>query len=152
MTGRRVNRHAHLAYNTRAGSGVHRQKQIQFFSTIDSWPFPPPSPSMSQPPSSSFSSSSDPRDKYVNPLTTRYAGSAMSRVWSDSVKFQTWRKLWLALVRLFVCLFVCLSGPQSGVLLAFTDRVVKAQCGLTASSLRRSVSAFGPFCLDKLLR
>jgi adenylosuccinate lyase len=37
------------------------------------------------------------RDLYVNPLTARYASPVMSRVWSDTVKFQTWRKLWIAL-------------------------------------------------------
>lgn len=37
------------------------------------------------------------RDAYVNPLTSRYASDVMSRVWSDNVKFSTWRKLWIAL-------------------------------------------------------
>jgi len=49
------------------------------------------------------------RETYVNPLTTRYAGATMSRVWSDSMKFQTWRKLWIALVR--VHRGGCLRGP-----------------------------------------
>ena len=36
-------------------------------------------------------------DTYVNPLCTRYAGKEMQRLFSDDVKFSTWRKLWIAL-------------------------------------------------------
>lgn len=37
------------------------------------------------------------RDKYENPLITRYASKEMSYVFSDESKFSTWRKLWVAL-------------------------------------------------------
>jgi adenylosuccinate lyase len=37
------------------------------------------------------------RTIYQNPLSTRYASTVMSRVWSDVVKITTWRKLWIAL-------------------------------------------------------
>ncbi len=37
------------------------------------------------------------RDKYENPLITRYAGSEMSYIFSDDKKFKTWRRLWIAL-------------------------------------------------------
>lgn len=36
-------------------------------------------------------------DRYVNPLTERYASPEMSRVFSPAFKFGTWRRLWLAL-------------------------------------------------------
>jgi len=31
------------------------------------------------------------RDKYENPLITRYAGKEMSHIFSDDKKFKTWR-------------------------------------------------------------
>lgn len=38
-------------------------------------------------------------DSYTNPLATRYASPEMSHIFSDRVKFSTWRKLWVALAR-----------------------------------------------------
>jgi adenylosuccinate lyase len=34
---------------------------------------------------------------YENPLTSRYAGRRMARLWSAQTKFSTWRRLWVAL-------------------------------------------------------
>jgi adenylosuccinate lyase len=36
-------------------------------------------------------------DEYQNPLTSRYASVEMSRLWSARRKFETWRRLWVAL-------------------------------------------------------
>ena len=36
---------------------------------------------------------------YENPLCGRYAGEEMKRLFSDDVKFSTWRKLWIALAQ-----------------------------------------------------
>src|SRR5271155_4475310 len=36
-------------------------------------------------------------ETYENPLTTRYAGRRMARLWSSQMKFSTWRRLWVAL-------------------------------------------------------
>ncbi len=36
-------------------------------------------------------------DVYENPLTSRYAGRRMARLWSAQTKFSTWRRLWVAL-------------------------------------------------------
>ncbi len=41
--------------------------------------------------------SDDPFLVYDNPLVTRYAGRAMAERWGSRRKFQTWRRLWLAL-------------------------------------------------------
>ena len=35
--------------------------------------------------------------KYENPLCKRYASAGMQRIFSDDVKFSTWRRLWVAL-------------------------------------------------------
>lgn len=37
------------------------------------------------------------RDTYNNPLNKRYASQEMSYLFSDDMKFKTWRKLWVAL-------------------------------------------------------
>lgn len=37
------------------------------------------------------------RDTYNSPLNTRYASKEMSYIFSDEMKFKTWRKLWVAL-------------------------------------------------------
>ena len=36
-------------------------------------------------------------DRYVSPLSERYAGKEMQHIFSPEVKFQTWRRLWIAL-------------------------------------------------------
>ncbi len=36
-------------------------------------------------------------DVYTSPLSARYAGREMQKIWSPDFKFSTWRRLWLAL-------------------------------------------------------
>ena len=36
-------------------------------------------------------------DKYVSPLSERYASSEMQYIFSQDKKFTTWRRLWIAL-------------------------------------------------------
>ncbi|MEM8836332.1 MAG: lyase family protein [Planctomycetota bacterium] len=37
-----------------------------------------------------------PNDRYVSPLSQRYASAEMQAIWSPRRKFETWRKIWLA--------------------------------------------------------
>lgn len=41
----------------------------------------------------------DRHDKYISPLSTRYASDDMQYVFSDNNKFRTWRKLWISLAK-----------------------------------------------------
>ena len=36
-------------------------------------------------------------NKYVTPLSGRYASKEMNKIWASDSKYSTWRKLWIAL-------------------------------------------------------
>ena len=46
-----------------------------------------------------------PKDRYESPLASRYASDFMLCLFSPDTRFQTWRRLWVALAR------AELSGP-----------------------------------------
>ena len=39
------------------------------------------------------------KDKYESPLASRYASNFMLHLFSPDMRFQTWRRLWVALAR-----------------------------------------------------
>lgn len=41
-------------------------------------------------------------DRYVSPLSERYASKEMQYIFSPDMKFRTWRRLWIALAELTV--------------------------------------------------
>jgi len=53
---------------------------------------PPPAPFLSSP----VTPSPNPNDTYTSPLATRNASPEMLRIWSPRHKFNTWRRIWLA--------------------------------------------------------
>ena len=38
-------------------------------------------------------------DRYESPLSSRYASDYMLRLFSSDTRYQTWRRLWMALAR-----------------------------------------------------
>ena len=38
-------------------------------------------------------------DRYVSPLSERYASREMQYIFSPDMKFKTWRRLWVALAK-----------------------------------------------------
>ena len=51
------------------------------------------------PPELARAMSENPHDTYQSPLASRYASDEMQRIWSARHKFQTWRRIWLAVAK-----------------------------------------------------
>ncbi|MCL1952332.1 MAG: adenylosuccinate lyase [Oscillospiraceae bacterium] len=60
---------------------------------------------------------------YENPLCKRYAGAEMRRIFSDDVKFSTWRRLWVALAESQRELGLPISEAQVAELRAHIDDI-----------------------------
>ena len=62
-------------------------------------------------------------DKYISPLSERYAGSKMQYIFSAEKKFKTWRRLWIALAKSEKKLGLDISDEQIAELEAFKDDI-----------------------------
>ena len=62
-------------------------------------------------------------EHYENPLISRYASDAMSRLWGGERKFQTWRRLWIALAEAEAELSLPVSQEQIDELKAHAEDV-----------------------------
>ena len=62
-------------------------------------------------------------DKYISPLSERYAGSKMQYIFSAEKKFKTWRRLWIALAKSEKKLGLDISNEQIAELEAFKDDI-----------------------------
>lgn len=63
------------------------------------------------------------RNSYNTPLNSRYASKEMSYLFSDDMKFKTWRKLWVALAEGERSLGVNITQAQVDELKSFIDNV-----------------------------
>ena len=62
-------------------------------------------------------------DRYVSPLSERYAGKEMQYIFSPEKKFRTWRKLWVALAEAEKELGLPVTGEQIDELIKFQDDI-----------------------------
>lgn len=63
------------------------------------------------------------KDRYENPLITRYASKEMSYIFSPDFKFKTWRKLWIALAESEKELGLDITDDQIDELKKFQDDI-----------------------------
>jgi adenylosuccinate lyase len=80
-------------------------------------------------------------DRYVNPLTERYASPEMSRIFSPQFKFGTWRRLWLALAEAERELGLPVSEEQIAAIRAHLDDIDLTRAAELERELRHDVMA-----------
>jgi len=64
-----------------------------------------------------------PADRYVSPLSERYASREMQYIFSPDMKFRTWRKLWIALAETEMELGLPITQEQIDELKAHADDI-----------------------------
>jgi adenylosuccinate lyase len=65
----------------------------------------------------------DNKDRYVSPLSTRYASDEMQYIFSENFKFRTWRRLWISLAKAEKALGLDISDEQIAELEAHKDDI-----------------------------
>jgi len=87
---------------------------------------------------------------YVNPLTERYASDEMLRLFSPDFKFQTWRKLWIALAECERELGLPITEEQIAEMKAHAGDIdydrVRAIESQTRHDVMAHIHAFGELC------
>lgn len=91
---------------------------------------------------------------YSSPLTDRYAGAEMSRVWSPQFKHSTWRRLWLELAKCEQRLGLGITDRQIGQMAAHLEDIDFDRVAEKEKELRHDVMShihvFGELCPDAM--
>jgi adenylosuccinate lyase len=89
-------------------------------------------------------------DKYVSPLSERYASKEMQYIFSPDMKFRTWRRLWIALAESERELGLNITQEQIDELIKFKDDinydVAKEREALVRHDVMSHVYAYGVQC------
>ncbi len=89
-------------------------------------------------------------DRYVSPLSERYASREMQYIFSPDMKFRTWRRLWIALAETERELGLDITEEQIAELKAFQDDinydVAKEREKLVRHDVMSHVYAYGVQC------
>ena len=89
-------------------------------------------------------------DKYVSPLSERYASKEMQYIFSPDMKFKTWRKLWIALAETEKELGLNITDEQIAELKEHAEDinydVAKAREKVVRHDLMSHVYAYGQQC------
>jgi len=80
-------------------------------------------------------------EQYQNPLITRYASAAMSRLWSPQSIHSTWRRLWVALAEAEQELGLPITDQQLAELRGTVDQIDFAAANRYERELRHDVMA-----------
>ena len=90
------------------------------------------------------------QDKYVSPLSERYASKEMQYIFSPDKKFRTWRRLWIALAETEMELGLPITQEQIDELKAHQDEinydVAKEREKLVRHDVMSHVYAYGVQC------
>jgi adenylosuccinate lyase len=89
-------------------------------------------------------------DKYMSPLSERYAGKEMQYIFSPDMKFKTWRKLWVALAETEKELGLNITQEQIDELKAFEENinyeVAREREAVVRHDVMSHVYAYGEQC------
>ena len=89
-------------------------------------------------------------DRYVSPLSDRYASKEMQYVFSPDMKFKTWRRLWIALAETEKELGLDITDEQIEELKAHQDdinyEVAKERENVVRHYVMSHVYAYGVQC------
>ena len=89
-------------------------------------------------------------DRYVSPLSERYASKEMQYIFSPDMKFKTWRKLWIALAETEKELGLPITQEQIDELKEFQDdinyEVAKEREKIVRHDVMSHVYAYGVQC------
>ena len=92
----------------------------------------------------------DRNDRYVSPLSERYASREMQYIFSPDMKFRTWRRLWIALAETEQELGLDITDEQIAELKAFQDdinyEVAKEREKVVRHDVMSHVYAYGVQC------
>ena len=91
-------------------------------------------------------------DNYQNPLISRYSSQQMSELWGDRRKFETWRRLWIALAEAESEMGLDVSSEQIEQMRGEIENIDFAAAQAYEKKLRHDVMAhvhaFGDVCPD----
>lgn len=92
----------------------------------------------------------DRHDRYISPLSTRYASDEMQYVFSDNNKFRTWRRLWISLAKAEKACGLNITESQIAQMEAHKDDVDYEKAAEWEKKVRHDVMAhihtFGEQC------
>ena len=92
------------------------------------------------------------KEKYVSPLSTRYASEEMQFLFSEQYKFQTWRRLWIALAKAEQAMGLAITDEQIAQMQAHATDInfdtAQARERLVRHDVMAHVYAFGQQCPD----
>ena len=90
------------------------------------------------------------RDIYISPFSTRYASREMQALFSDRMKFGTWRRLWIALAKAEKQLGLNITDEQIAEMCAHADdinfEVAEAREAEVRHDVMSHVYAYGKQC------